>query len=441
VAREVKVPGFTDGWKLAPAWADHADEMDKKLTACEWTVDGTVGSEIPADSPASVSCFDVALELLAVNAGRWAEFGGKPLALGKKHGQNSPIWVDRTALIDPRYQETIDRIDGIASAEATELREKFWPKRRADIESSERVTLPEPSEGISGNTGQRVQVPAGEYKKRAIREDAFGLPNSAPFYIVINVPGTGLVGISPAALEGTASPTGDQPAAPSSQAQVTAAAIRAAFAAAPEHIRRFIPDGEWLTDQQIHYVEPDEMGAAYVLERAPLPAEVGTVKQNQQTRDHFVTGSSLPGLRLRADIFIQKTMTGTGTEYHEAVHQRSHDAFRRTFGNKFNEGATEYFTRILVSGPAQRRELVRNDSPYEPQRASVTALVKAGVITEPDLANAYFAGALEPLFAGFDTATGGQLSFQAYLDRQENATAHIATELLEQAVAAAKPRK
>ncbi|MGD0937489.1 MAG: hypothetical protein ABR922_23330, partial [Streptosporangiaceae bacterium] len=142
------MPGFTDGWKLAPAWADHANEMDKKLTACEWTVDGTVGSEIPADSPASVSCFDVALELLAVNAGRWAEFGGKPLALGKKHGQNSPIWVDRTALIDPRYQETIDRIDGIASAEATELREKFWPKRRADIESSERVTLPEPSEGI-----------------------------------------------------------------------------------------------------------------------------------------------------------------------------------------------------------------------------------------------------------------------------------------------------
>ena len=46
-----------------------------------------------------------------------------------------------------------------------------------------------------------------------------------------------------------------------------------------------------------------------------------------------------------------------------------------------------------------------------------------------------------PLFVGFDTATGGQLSFQAYLDRQENATAHIATELLEQAVAAAKPRK
>jgi hypothetical protein len=190
-------------------------------------------------------------------------------------------------------------------------------------------------------------------------------------------------------------------------------------------------------------VEPDEMGAAYVLERAPLPAEVAAVKQDQQTRDHFVTGSSLPGLRLRADIFILNTMTGTGTgtEYHEAVHQRSHDAFRRTFGNKFNEGATEYFTRILVSGPAQRHELVRNDSPYEPQRASVTALVEAGVITEPDLANAYFAGALEPLFAGFDTATDGQMSFQAYLDRQENATAHIATELLEQAVAAAKPRE
>jgi hypothetical protein len=161
--------------------------------------------------------------------------------MGRSHG------ADRS-----RYRETIDRIDGIASAEASELQETFWPKKRADIESSERVTLPEPSEGISGKTGQVVPVPAGEYKKRAIREDAFGLQNSAPFYVVIDVPGTGLVGISPAALEGTVSPTGDEPAAPSSQAQVTAAAIRAEFAAAPEHIRRFIPDGEWLTDQQTH---------------------------------------------------------------------------------------------------------------------------------------------------------------------------------------------
>jgi hypothetical protein len=180
------------------------------------------------------------------------------------------------------------------------------------------------------------------------------------------------------------------------------------------------------------------MGAAFVLEKAPTAAEVGMVKQDERAHDHFVTGSSLPGLRLGADIFIQKMMTGTGTEYHEAVHQRSHDAFRRTFGNKFNEGATEYFTRIVVSGAAQRRELVRNDSPYEPQRASVTALVRAGVVTEPGLASAYFAGALEPLFAGFDTAIGGQMSFQAYLDRQDNATAHIATELLEKAVVAAK---
>jgi hypothetical protein len=216
--------------------------MDKKLTAYEWTADGTVGPEILADSMALVSCFDVTLDLLSVDAGTWAEFGGKPLALGKK-GKDSPIWVDRTALVDPRYQETINRIEEVASAEAAELLEKFWSKRRVNIQSSKCVTLPEAFEGISGKSGQVVRVPAGEYKKLVIREDDFGLPNSAPFYVVIDVPGIGPVGISPAALEGTASPAGDQPGAPSSQAQVTAAAIRAAFAVAPEYIRQFIPDG------------------------------------------------------------------------------------------------------------------------------------------------------------------------------------------------------
>ena len=426
------MPGFTEGWKLAPALAAYADTMDKKLTAYECTPDREVGLEIPADSPSSVSCFDVTVDLLSVNAGTWAEFGGKTLVVGKK-GEESEIWVDRTALVDPRYEATIGSIDKIGADEAAEL-DELWARKRADIEASTTVSLPETFDGVSGKTQQKVQVPAGEYKKLAIREGDFALPNSAPFYIVINVPQTGPVGISPAALEGTVSPAGHQPPPPSAQAPVPAATIRAAFGAAPEHIRRLIPAGEWLTDQQIHYLEPDEMGAAYVLERPPTAAEVDTVRQDAQVNDKFVTGRSLPGLRLGAHIFILKTMTGTGTEYHEAVHQRSHDVFRKSFGNNFNEGATEYFTRIVISEAAGRGDLVRNDSPYEPQLASITALVSAGVVTEPGLASAYFTGTLAPLYVGFDTATRGQMSFQAYLDRQDNATAHIATELLEQAV-------
>jgi len=66
-------------------------------------------------------------------------------------------------------------------------------------------------------------------------------------------------------------------------------------------------------------------------------------------------------------------------------------------------------------------------------RVRAGRLKATGAITEADLASAYFAGRLAPLYAGFNSATDGKLSFKAFVERQGAATAHITTELLAQA--------
>ena len=138
---------------------------------------------------------------------------------------------------------------------------------------------------------QTVQVPAGEYPKVAVREGDFARPNSAPFFVVIRLPGVSVVGISPAALGGVASPVADDVSAATPGGPVSAATLREAFAATPAHVRQHIPDGIWLTDDQIHYVEPWVMGTAHVLERIPAyAAEVTRVEQDPATSDVFVAG-------------------------------------------------------------------------------------------------------------------------------------------------------
>ena len=212
------------------------------------------------------------------------------------------------------------------------------------------------------NTEQVVAVPKGTYDKVGVRDGAFLLSDGAPFFVIIKVPPLGLVAITYASLEGAETAQSVAAEAEGLADSVPAATIVATFAEAPAPIRDYVPVRGWLTDKQIHYVTPDEMGAAHVLERMPAsPEECAAAKtkdNNAFVEDIVCAGIAFDGPSDRTH----------GARYrHEYTRPSllSHRNFRKTFGFWFNEGVTEYFTRLVITQPAARRELVRTDSPYE----------------------------------------------------------------------------
>jgi hypothetical protein len=437
------MPKFVDGWKLRPDLAvEYGDDWAMKLVSFDCTADGRVGVPVPADSPKSISYFDVTCDFLLADPGTWAQSDGRPLVLATKHAAPGsgealdpvPIWVERDVLVDPSHARTLNTIDEVAAVEEAELSEDFWPKLKAKIEATTKIHVPDDTQGVAAGSEKIVAVPKGTYEKVGVRDGTFLLPDSAPFFVIIKVPQMGVVAITYASVEGAETAQSVEAQAEGLAASVPAATIVETFAEGPAPIRDYLPAQAWLTDAQIHYVTPDEMGAAHVLERMPTSLQE-LVEAKAKDNNAFVQGMSVPGLRLEEHILIQLTVRGTGTEYHEALHLLSHRNFRKTFGFWFNEGVTEYFTRMVIAQPATRRELVRTDSPYEAPLTAARTLVEKHIVTDIELSKAYFVGNLGPLYSGFHVATGGALSLLAFAERLDPPHAHIACDLLERVVA------
>lgn len=426
---------FMKGWKLRADLAQNdGEDPDKTLTSFECTDDRRVGASIEASAAKSISYWDVTNDSLLVDPGTWAQSGGRPLVLAKRpskpEDEEHLLWVERRELVDPTYATTLKTIDAMVAGQEAEFRDAYWPQRKAGIQAMAKISLPDDAQGVVGGSKSIVTVPKGTYKKLRVRDGVLFDP-SVPFFVVIEVPKMGDVAIAPAALEGAETTDSDKAQASGLAVSVSAATIMETFAASPL-IRGYVPNRVWLTDQQIHYVTPDEMGAAHVLERMPSGPEERTAAKTRDN-DTFVNGTFVPGLRLGDDILVQLTGRGTGVEYHEALHRLSHQTFRGTFGRWFNEGVTEYFTRLAIAGLAERKALVRTDSPYEAQRTAAATLVKTHVVTDTELGEAYFGGNLVPLYAGFHRATGGELNLAAFAERLNPPNASTAAAVLEDA--------
>jgi hypothetical protein len=172
------------------------------------------------------------------------------------------------------------------------------------------------------------------------------------------------------------------------------------------------------------------MGAVFVLERLPKSQEeiLAALKKD---RARFAEGLGMPGVRLGNELYIQETHKGGGTEYHEATHRLSQRAVRDVLGFHFNEGVTEYFARLVVKGPVSRNELVHNEAQYLSQYGGIVELLRSKAATEDELADAYFKGMLQPLFARFADRTKQQMSLQAYADHLDPNHSFAAQEVLD----------
>lgn len=78
---------------------------------------------------------------------------------------------------------------------------------------------------------------------------------------------------------------------------------------------------------------------------------------------------------------------------HEGIHLLAHEQFRRTFGAALDEGATSYFTDVILD----EQGLTAGET-YREQRAVAAALVQAAGLAPT--ACAYFLGEVVPLMNG-----------------------------------------
>ena len=83
------------------------------------------------------------------------------------------------------------------------------------------------------------------------------------------------------------------------------------------------------------------------------------------------------GFRDREDIYVRVDRRGFGTEIHEAIHRYSSRSVLENIGFNFNEGVTEYFTRIITDNWIERGD------EYYFQLGMITDLVEGSILRTP----------------------------------------------------------
>jgi hypothetical protein len=214
-----------------------------------------------------------------------------------------------------------------------------------------------------------------------------------------------------------------------SEVRLSAQQILEGLQQTPE-VKPLLPMGLTLTDEQVHYVDGETMGAVFVYQRFPISEEDKRAAPKVD-RDRYQEGLGTPGVRVGQDIFIQEDACGIGTEYHEALHLATHYAGTdsrslASLGWDFNEGVTEYFTRFVT----RRLGVIRDEDQYGPQRRGIEAPLERGFISVTGLADAYFRGRTGLLLATFDEATKGQFSLEAYAACIDSDRSHSAQNVL-----------
>jgi hypothetical protein len=386
------------------------------------TVEDQVGEQL-AKSPLMV----MSLPMWDIDASQWAFLpDGRAFVACGLDGSRKDHWIERRLLVEDDYETTVGRIDSKAREIEQGDLASFWEGKRTEILGSHQVIVRQAMSGAAGPAA--VTVEPGTYPIVELLEERLVRDQLCPFSLIIKVRARD-VAIVPDVLFGVDDEAATEAEGKGLAAEVAASAVKAAFAAAPEPLGGYVPASDWLTDNQMHYLDEEWMGAACVLER--MPASQQEVAEAAKEKPQVFTGCGTnPGVRFGEDIFILNSYRGTGVEYHESVHKLSHRALRDVLGQMLNEGVTEYFTWKVIGGLVGQGLIIRDESQYGRQREAVTILIKHGV-TEAELAQAYFKGLLQPLFDKFRAMTKGKLGLDAYAARLDKKNADAAIEVLE----------
>ncbi len=93
------------------------------------------------------------------------------------------------------------------------------------------------------------------------------------------------------------------------------------------------------------------------------------------------------------------------TMIHEGIHLYAEGSFRKTFGDNFDEGVTEYFARIVVTNASRRPALPAAVRTLQPRTSYADELAIANVfiarLGEAAFADAYFNGSTMRMLAQF----------------------------------------
>jgi hypothetical protein len=332
------------------------------------------------------------------------------MVMGKHVAQGNPVFIDRADLVESTYKPTTTRIDDLAERNGEELRRGYWEQKRQGLEVAGKINFDKSVPGINAKAikdrkveeGGHVTVPAAEYAIVGFMPNVTVAHGQyAPFSVIIDVGGMEVV-VSPDRSWGVERGHVDKAKELNLDAKLAAKDILDVFKA-DDSFRPYLSPPDWLRDDQIHYVTPEQMGAVFVLKRVPESQdEVKAAELDNEGA--FNEGKGTPGVRIGADIYIRLNELGTGTEYHEAIHKLSHPAVEHVLGHWFGEGLTEYFTRLLVTGLVKDGKLVRSDAQYSAQYKAIEALVAHAQVTQGELADAYFKGNIKPLYDKVATA-------------------------------------
>ena len=100
---------------------------------------------------------------------------------------------------------------------------------------------------------------------------------------------------------------------------------------------------------------------------------------------------AINGWAADGEIHILESGGDRGTAIHEGIHLHQHPKFKEVVGWSANEGATEYFARMVC----EKNDIARGDRFYKQEFGAITTL--ADLVSETTLANAFFKGELGPL--------------------------------------------
>jgi hypothetical protein len=340
--------------------------------------------------------------------------------------ESKQLWAARRSLRAATYDDTITKIAAAKKQDDEELDAFFWTERKAGAKDliNQAITFGE-SWKVTTKDGTQASLRLGaSYRVVRLFDQACGAMSK--FGLVVADPDSQAELIVPyEALMGT-----DTEAEQEAQQRGTATRLRAEDIVGQLSKSSLKP---WLTkltltDDHLHYVTANQMGMVFVLNRPP-----GSYDKPQGVRridpDRFDEGRGTPGVRIGDDIFVHTDHLGISTEHHETLHLASHPNFLADLGWHFNEGTTEYFTRIVTG----EHNLVRSEEQYLSQCQAVQLLIERKVVSHEQLAEAYFRGRTGALLAAFDQRQTG-LSLEAYARHVKPSHSSAARAVLMQAL-------
>jgi hypothetical protein len=316
--------GFQKGWIVNPALSVMPDTP---VPGYQKSPDGGVGARIEQLEARHVP------EHVEVDQDIWAQGPARePLVLARDVTFGDELWIERALLADPAYELTVRECQDRATELDKVALAGVWQRKRAEYDAlaGKEIVLTETVSARQGQGGS-CQLQPGTYPVLGTDDWTFK-GQQAPFTVVLG-PSDDPVLVNPARFDQADESGVNQARAAGVARKLTAAQIMAPFASLPV-IHNYVPDSQWLTDDHVYYLTPDEMGAVFVLKRPPGQGDVEAAGTSDPAL--FKTGAGTPGVRYGADIFIQLSHLGIGAEYHEAVHLLSHPAARAVLGFDFN---------------------------------------------------------------------------------------------------------